>query len=83
MDQQDQLEYGFGTAVFVLDYTSDKATPADAERAFGETTKENFWRMWPHVRDWAQALWEIIEDERGHLARPALDEELDDVGGGG
>ncbi len=39
--------------------------------------------MWPHVRDWAQALWEIIEDERGHLARPALDEELDDVGGGG
>ena len=83
MDQQDQLEYGFGTAVFVLDYTSDKITAADAERAFGETTKENFWRMWPHVRDWAESLWQIIEDERGHQARPAIDEELDDVGGGG
>ncbi len=83
MDQQDQLEYGFGTAVFVLDYTSDKIKPAEAERAFGDTTKENFWRMWPHVRGWAEALWQIIEDERGHQSRPALDEDLDDVGGGG
>ena len=83
MDQQDQLEYGFGTAVFVLDYTSDKTTPIDAERAFGETTKENFWRMWPDVRQWADALWHALEDERGSMARPAEDEDLDDVGGGG
>jgi hypothetical protein len=79
----DQLEYGFGTAVFVLDYTADKLTATDAERKFGEVTKENFWRMWPDVREWAEALWRLIDDERGSMARPVEDEELDDVGGGG
>jgi hypothetical protein len=79
----DQLEYGFGTAVFVLDYTADKITPEDADRGFGETTKENFWRMWPDIKEWADSLWQALEDERGHLARPVEDEELDDVGGGG
>jgi hypothetical protein len=79
----DQLEYGFGTAVFVLDYTADKLTAMDAERKFGEVTKENFWRMWPEVREWAEALWRLIDDERGSMARPVEDEELDDVGGGG
>ena len=39
--------------------------------------------MWPHVKGWAQELWDLLEDERGHMARPVLDEELDDVGGGG
>jgi hypothetical protein len=79
----EQLEYGFSTAVFVLDYTADKATPEEAERSFSETSKENFWRMWPDVREWAESLWQRIEDERGAMARPAEDEDLDDVGGGG
>ena len=52
----EQIEYGFGTAIFVLDYTAGKVSAEDAERAFGDTTKENFWRMWPHVREWADAL---------------------------
>jgi hypothetical protein len=79
----EQLEYGFGTAVFVLDYTSGKIKPEEAERAFGEVTKENFWRMWPGVKQWAETVWQIIEDERGDMARPVEDEELDEVGGGG
>jgi hypothetical protein len=79
----EQLEYGFGTAVFILDHTSEKVTPEEADRAFGEVTKENFWRMWPGIRDWAESLWQVLEDERGAMARPVKDEELDDVGGGG
>jgi len=79
----EQYEYGFGTAVFVLDHVSEKLTPEDAERAFGEVSKENFWRMWPNITAWAETLWGLIDDERGHMARPALDEDLDDVGGGG
>ena len=80
---QEQYEYGFGTAVFVLDHTADKLTPEEAERSFSEVTKENFWRMWPNVRGWAESLWQMIEDERAHPSRPVGDEELDDVGGGG
>ena len=79
----DQLEYGFGTAVFVLDHTTDKVSAQDAEREFSEVTKENFWRMWPTVREWTESLWQMLEEERGSSSRPALDEELDDVGGGG
>ena len=79
----EQLEYGFVTGVFVLDHAAGKISADDAERGFSDTTKENFWRMWPHVREWADSLWYLIEEERGSMARPAEDEELDDVGGGG
>jgi hypothetical protein len=80
---QDQLEYGFGTAIFVLDHTVDKIAAPEAERLFGEVTKENFWRMWPGVKRWADELWRVIDDERAAMARPVLDDELDEVGGGG
>ena len=80
---EDQLEYGFVTAVFVLEHVSEKSTPVDADRSFGETTKENFRRMWPAIREWSEELWQLLEDERGSAARPVVDEELDDVGGGG
>ena len=79
----EQLEYGFGTAVFVLDRTAGKMSVEEAERAFSEVTKENFLRMWPVIKEWADSLWQMIDEERGHMARPALDEDLDDVGGGG
>lgn len=79
----EQLEYGFGTAIFVLDHTAQKLSVDEAERDFNEVTKENFWRMWPGIRAWAEELWRRIEDERGHQSRPVLDDELDDVGGGG
>ena len=82
MDEQ-QLEYGFGTAIFVLDHTADKMTPEEADRSFGEVTKENFRRMWPEVRDWAETLWHRLEEERGHMATSVDDEEVDEVGGGG
>jgi hypothetical protein len=79
----DQQEYGFVTAVFVLQHTAEKLGPGEAERNFTETTKENFWRVWPDVRDWVESLWQRLDDERRAMARPAEDEELDDVGGGG
>jgi hypothetical protein len=79
----EQLEYGFGTAVFVLDHTAGKLAVEEAERSFGDVTKENFWRMWPGIKEWAGSLWTMIDEERGDMARPAQDEELDDVGGGG
>ena len=78
-----QLEYGFGTAVFVMDHVAGKVAATDAEREFNEVTKENFWRMWPDIREWGEQLWQVLEDERGDMARPAVDEELDEVGGGG
>ena len=46
-------------------------------------TKENFWRMWPTIKDWAEQLWQTIDDERRHMASPVEDDELDEVGGGG
>jgi hypothetical protein len=78
-----QLEYGIGTAVFVLEHAAEKLTPEEADREFSETTKENFWRVWPDVRDWVESLWQRLDDERRAMARPVEDEELDDVGGGG
>ena len=82
MDEQ-QLEYGFGTAIFVLDHTADKMSPEEADRSFGEVTKENFRRMWPEVREWAETFWHRLEEERGAMASPVEDEEVDEVGGGG
>jgi hypothetical protein len=79
----EQFEYGFGTAVFVLDHLAGKLSVEEAERSFGDVTKENFLRMWPAIKDWAGSLWTLIDEERGDMARPAEDEELDDVGGGG
>jgi hypothetical protein len=79
----DQIEYGFTTAVFVLEHTADKITADEAESGFSEVTKENFWRLWPEVREWAEQLWQRLDDERSAMARPVEDEELDDVGGGG
>jgi hypothetical protein len=79
----EQLEYGFTTAVFVLDHTSGKLTPEEAEREFGDVAKENFWRMWPGVREWAERLWQAVDDERGDMAIPARDDEFDEIGGGG
>ena len=79
----ENLEHGFTTGMFVLDHTSKKITADEAEREFSEVSKENFWRMWPGVRDWAEDLWQQIDDERGHMAEPVTDEEYDEVGGGG
>jgi hypothetical protein len=39
--------------------------------------------MWPDVREWAEALWQRLDEERGDQARPAEDDLVDDVGGGG
>lgn len=78
-----QLEYAFVTAVFVLDHTTQKISAAEAERDFSETSKENFWQTWPEVREWVESLWQRLEDERRASSRPVEDGDVDDVGGGG
>jgi hypothetical protein len=82
-DNEEQLEYGFTTAVFVLDHTARKLSPDEAERGFAETAKENFWRMWPTIKEWADDLHGQIEDERGHKAAPVEEGEYEELGGGG
>ncbi len=83
MDPADQIEYGFVTAVFVMEHVSEKTSAEEADRTFTETSKENFWRVWPQVREWGEQLWQILEDERGHASRPADDDVIDETGGGG
>ncbi len=82
-ERDEQLEYGFTTAVFVLDHTARKLDADHAEREFADTTKENFWRMWPAIRAWAEDLYRQIDDERGDMAAPVQDDEYDETGGGG
>jgi hypothetical protein len=79
----EQLEYGFTTAVFVLDHVAAKVTADEAERTFTDVAKENFFRMWPAIRAWGEELWSAIDEERGEHARPVDDEDLDETGGGG
>lgn len=79
----EQLEYGFSTAVFVLDHTAGKLEVDEADRSWSEVTKENFRWMWPGVRDWAESLYRRLEEEREHMGSSVEDEEWDEVGGGG
>lgn len=76
-------EHAFNTAIFVLDHTAERVTAEEALNAFGDMTQESFWRMWPDIRAWGEALWHDIEEERGHRSVPA-DEEDDhaELGGG-
>ena len=53
----EQLEHGFVTGIFVLDHATQKMSTEEAERLFGEVSKENFWRMWPGIKSWAEDLW--------------------------
>jgi hypothetical protein len=78
-----QQEYGFVTAIFVLEHTSEKLSPGEAESVFSAVAKENFWRVWPQVRDWVESFWQRLEDERHITSKPVEDNEWDDVGGGG
>lgn len=79
----EQLEYGFTTAVFVLDHVAEKVDPAEAGRSFSAVTRENFWRMWPTVREWAEAVWAGINEDLADRAVPATEDEFDETGGGG
>jgi hypothetical protein len=55
---------------------------ADAIGALDETEAEVFWRDWPEVRSWTEAVWQRLADDFAHPARPVGDPELDEVGEG-
>ncbi|MBI4260040.1 MAG: hypothetical protein HY658_05695 [Actinobacteria bacterium] len=78
----EQLEFGFTTAVFVLDHVAEKVPADEADREFTDVAKENFWRMWPHVRAWAEELWGLVDEERADAARPAEGDDFEELGGG-
>ncbi len=71
----EDIEHAFGTAIFILDHTLQKTSAKEALRTFGDVTQENFWRMWPEIRDWAEDLWHEIEEERGLHASPVDDDD--------
>jgi hypothetical protein len=55
---------------------------ADAVGVLDETEAEVFWRDWPEVRSWTEALWQRLGDDLAHPAQPVQDPELDEVGDG-
>lgn len=79
----EENEHAFGTAVFILDHTVQKVPPTTALSRFGDVTQENFWRMWPQIKMWCDALWVEIEEERGAHSTPADDDEHHELGEAG
>jgi hypothetical protein len=69
-------------AVTDLQDIAAAVTPEEAARAFDEASLELFWRDWPEVTSWTEALWRRVDEDRADPAREAADPELDEVGGG-
>jgi len=69
-------------AVTELQDIAAAVTPEEAARAFDEASLELFWRDWPEVTSWTEALWRQVDEDRADPAREAEDPELDEVGGG-
>lgn len=79
----EDVEHAFGTAMFILDHTVQRMSADDAVKKFGDVTQENFWRMWPQIKMWADHLWDEIQDDRGlHATSVDLDDDLE-LGSGG
>ncbi len=79
----DDVEHAFGTAVFIFDHTVQRVSAEEAVRKFGDVTQENFWRMWPQIKMWADNLWDEIEEDRRLHATPADQDDDLELGGGG
>jgi hypothetical protein len=79
----EDTEHAFGTAIFILDHTVQRISADEAVRRFGDVTQENFWRMWPQIRLWAESLYHHIEEDRRLHATPADEDEHLEIGGSG
>ena len=73
----------FSDAIGELEAVADEMTPEEAARSFDETTLQNFWRDWPHISSWAGTLWRTLNEDVGHAATPATEEDLHEVGEAG
>lgn len=80
----EDTEHAFATSVFIFDHTVQKVSADDAAHQFSDVTQENFWRMWPQIKGWADRLYELIEeDRRAHSQAPDDDDDHAELGGGG
>ena len=81
----EDTEHAFGTSIFILDHTVHRVSAEDAVRTFGDVTQENFWRMWPSIKEWADTVWSEIQEDRGRHSSPVGDDDDDhaELGGGG
>lgn len=66
-----------------LDGIADEITVDEALDRFDTTTRQVFWKKWPHISGWAGGLWRKINEEVEAPARPVGDPDLDEVGEGG
>ena len=78
---------GIGSQLLVtlaeLREISQTVSAPDAVGILDETEAEVFWREWPEVRSWTEALWQRLADDFARPAQPVRDPELDEVGEGG
>jgi hypothetical protein len=59
------------------------STPDDAAGSWREDELQVFWREWPEVKSWADALWARLNTDLARPATPVTDPDLDEVGGSG
>jgi hypothetical protein len=65
-----------------LDAITREVPAEEASRLLDAATLEVFWRDWPHVRTWAETVWQRLGQDLAVPAQPVDDPELDEVGGG-
>jgi hypothetical protein len=78
----DELAQRLLDALNALEQVADTMTAEQAARALDEASIEMFWRDWPDLSSWTDALWRTVNEDRVEPAREAEDAELDEVGGG-
>lgn len=79
----DDVSERFTESIDGLEAVADAVTPDDAQRTFDDATLQVFWRNWPHISQWAGALWRRLNDDLAQPATPPQDPDLDEVGEGG
>lgn len=61
---------------------ADELTADEAVDELDEVTLQEFWREWPRASAWAGALWRRLNADLEDSARPVMDPDHDEVGGG-
>jgi len=79
----EDTEHAFGTAIFILDHTVQRVAADEAVKKFSDVTQENFWRMWPQIKMWADAVYLQIQEDRAFHATPVDEDEHLETGGSG
>jgi hypothetical protein len=62
---------------------ADEVTSDEAAATFDEAALHGFWRDWPRLGSWADALWRQIDVDLAGPSSAVGDPELNEVGGEG